>query len=117
MPRMKPTGKTFFVSERHKAWHRSTVNLLLHSCSKAAALPFLSHPHMLRHACGFALADQGADTRLIQDCLGNRGATLPFMSDLGKVAQSNQSDALPCPVCPASESGESRCLVPSSYLY
>src|SRR5690349_8690771 len=47
---------------------------------------FLSHPHMLRHACGFALADQGADTRLIQDCLGNRGATLPFMSEIGKAA-------------------------------
>ena len=26
---------------------------------------------MLRHACGFALADQGADTRLIQDYLGH----------------------------------------------
>ena len=50
---------------------------------------FLSHPHMLRYACGFALADQGADTRLIQDCLGNRGATLPLMSDLGKVLRSN----------------------------
>jgi len=34
------------------------------------ALP--AHPHMLRHACGFALADQGADTRLIQDYLGHR---------------------------------------------
>ena len=31
-----------------------------------------AHPHMLRHACGFALADQGADTRLIQDYLGHR---------------------------------------------
>ena len=31
-----------------------------------------THPHMLRHACGFALADQGADTRLIQDYLGHR---------------------------------------------
>ena len=30
------------------------------------------HPHMLRHACGYALADQGADTRLIQDYLGHR---------------------------------------------
>src|SRR5271165_1360831 len=39
---------------------------------KAAALPLLAHPHMLRHACGFALADQGADTRLIQDYLGHR---------------------------------------------
>jgi type 1 fimbriae regulatory protein FimB len=37
-----------------------------------AALPLAVHPHMLRHACGFALADQGADTRLIQDYLGHR---------------------------------------------
>jgi type 1 fimbriae regulatory protein FimB len=27
---------------------------------------------MLRNACGFALADQGADTRLIQDYRGHR---------------------------------------------
>jgi len=33
---------------------------------EAAPLPVHVHPHMLRHACGFALADQGADTRLIQ---------------------------------------------------
>lgn len=31
-----------------------------------------SHPHMLRHACGYALADRGTDTRLIQDYLGHR---------------------------------------------
>jgi type 1 fimbriae regulatory protein FimB len=70
--RMKPTGKTFFVSEQRRPLHRSTVNLILDTCSKAAALPFSAHPHMLRHACGFALADQGADTRLIQDYLGHR---------------------------------------------
>src|SRR3954470_19861855 len=40
--------------------------------SRAASLPFAAHPHMLRHACGYALADQGADTRLIQDFLGHR---------------------------------------------
>jgi type 1 fimbriae regulatory protein FimB len=39
---------------------------------EAAFLPFAAHPHMLRHACGFALADQGADTRLIQDYPGHR---------------------------------------------
>lgn len=70
--RMQPTGKTFFVSEQRKPLHRSTVNLILDTCSKTAALPFSAHPHMLRHACGFALADQGADTRLIQDYLGHR---------------------------------------------
>jgi type 1 fimbriae regulatory protein FimB len=28
-------------------------------------------PRMLRHACGYALADQGVDTLLIQGCLGH----------------------------------------------
>src|SRR5690242_8064591 len=70
--RMQPTGKTFFVSEQRKPLHRSTVNFALKAYSEAAALPLSAHPHMLRHACGFALADQGADTRLIQDYLGHR---------------------------------------------
>jgi type 1 fimbriae regulatory protein FimB len=70
--RMKPSGATFFVSEQRKPLHRSTVNLALRKYSQFAGLPLLAHPHMLRHACGFALADQGADTRLIQDYLGHR---------------------------------------------
>jgi type 1 fimbriae regulatory protein FimB len=61
--RMKPVGKMSFVSEQRKPPHRSTVNLLLQKYSTAASLPLRAHPHMLRHACGFALADQGADTR------------------------------------------------------
>jgi type 1 fimbriae regulatory protein FimB len=71
--RMKvPAGvKTFFVSEQRRPLHRSTVNLLLEKYGRAS-LPLHAHPHMLRHACGYALADQGADTRLIQDNLGHR---------------------------------------------
>ena len=56
--RIKLAGKAFFVSEQRKPLHRSTVNLLMETYSKAASLPLLVHPHMLRHACGFALADQ-----------------------------------------------------------
>jgi len=37
-----------------------------------AKLELPVHPHMLRHACGFALANKGRDTRLIQDYLGHR---------------------------------------------
>ena len=70
--RMNPGGKAFFVSEQRKPLHRSTVNLALKKYGELAALPLAIHPHMLRHACGFALADQGADTRLIQDYLGHR---------------------------------------------
>ncbi|MCS5945311.1 tyrosine-type recombinase/integrase [Klebsiella variicola subsp. variicola] len=37
-----------------------------------AGLPLEIHPHMLRHSCGFALANMGIDTRLIRDYLGHR---------------------------------------------
>ncbi len=70
--RMKAPGRTFFLSEQRKPLHRSTVNLALRKYGEKAKLPVAVHPHMLRHACGFALADQGADTRLIQDYLGHR---------------------------------------------
>jgi integrase-like protein len=51
---------------------------VLRTYSAAASLPLLAHPHMLRHACGFALADQGADTRLIQ----HHGTRFQIASDL-----------------------------------
>lgn len=70
--RMKAPGRSYLLSERRKPLHRSTVNLLLRKYGEKAKLPVAVHPHMLRHACGFALADQGADTRLIQDYLGHR---------------------------------------------
>ena len=69
---MKPTGKAFFVSEQRMPLHRSTVNLALQIHGTAAFLPRLARPHMPRHPCGFALADQGAGRRLIQDYLGHR---------------------------------------------
>jgi site-specific recombinase XerD len=34
-----------------------------------------AHPHMLRHACGYALANKGHDTRAIQGWLGHRSIT------------------------------------------
>jgi site-specific recombinase XerD len=38
----------------------------------AADLGIKAHAHMLRHACGFALANAGHDTRAIQAYLGHR---------------------------------------------
>jgi len=37
-----------------------------------AKLGFKAHPHMLRHACGFALAAKGHDTRALQAYLGHK---------------------------------------------
>ena len=60
-----------FVSERGAPLTRQAVNYLLAQASERAGLPPVN-PHMLRHSCGFALANRGYDLRLIQDYLGHR---------------------------------------------
>jgi type 1 fimbriae regulatory protein FimB len=70
--RMKPETDAFFISERRGPLSRKTVWCMISRYGKLAGLPVDAHPHKLRHTCGFALADQGADTRLIQDYLGHR---------------------------------------------
>jgi type 1 fimbriae regulatory protein FimB len=67
-----PETDAFFVSERRTPLNRRTAWAAIRGYGEKAELALPAHPHMLRHACGFALADQGADTRLIQDYLGHR---------------------------------------------
>lgn len=43
--------------------------------SDAAGLPFPAHSHMLRHACGYKLANDGQDTRALQHYLGHKNIT------------------------------------------
>lgn len=70
--KMKPETNVFFVSERRGPLSRKTAWFTIRNYGELAGLVLPAHPHQLRHACGFALADQGADTRLIQDYLGHR---------------------------------------------
>ncbi len=51
---------------------RQAVNYLFSQIALRAGLGFHVHPHMFRHACGWALANRCLDTRLIQDYLGHR---------------------------------------------
>jgi len=69
---MKPEGKALFISERRQPLNRRIAWVMIRDYGKAADLALPAHPHMLRHACGYALADQGVDTRLIQNYLGHR---------------------------------------------
>jgi type 1 fimbriae regulatory protein FimB len=70
--RMKPKTAAFFINERRTSLSCKTAWLSIHTYGERAGLSLPAHPHMLRHACGLALADQGADTRLIQDYLRHR---------------------------------------------
>ena len=64
-----------FVTERGGPLTRSTVNKLVERAGRLAGIEFPVHPHMLRHACGYHLANKGIDTRTIQDYLGHVSIT------------------------------------------
>jgi type 1 fimbriae regulatory protein FimE len=61
-----------FVSERKGPITDSNVRKMIARAGEAAGLPFPVHPHMLRHATGYKLANDGQDTRAIQHYLGHR---------------------------------------------
>ena len=62
-----------FVSERGAPLSTAGFARMLERAADGAGLSGLRvHPHMLRHACGFALANAGHDTRAIQAYLGHR---------------------------------------------
>jgi site-specific recombinase XerD len=60
-----------FVSERGGPFTRQGVYYLVRRIGERAGLGKV-HPHMLRHTCGYALANKGHDLRTIQDYLGHR---------------------------------------------
>ena len=60
-----------FVNERGQPLTRQAVNYIIKVAAEEAGLSHV-HPHMLRHSCGFYLANKGYDLRLIQDYLGHR---------------------------------------------
>ena len=45
---------------------------MIERATVAADLAIKAHAHMLRHACGYKLANDGHDTRAIQAYLGHR---------------------------------------------
>ncbi|MBP1132307.1 MULTISPECIES: tyrosine-type DNA invertase [Serratia] len=61
-----------FLSQKGRSLSRQQIYNILRKYGLAAGISIPLHPHMLRHSCGFALANTGADTRLIQDYLGHR---------------------------------------------
>jgi type 1 fimbriae regulatory protein FimB/type 1 fimbriae regulatory protein FimE len=61
-----------FVSERGAPFSTAGFARMIERAGLAAGLGFKVHPHMLRHACGFALANAGHDTRALQAYLGHR---------------------------------------------
>ena len=60
------------MTERGTPFSVSGLAKLIERAGEAAGLPFSVHAHMLRHACGYALANKAVDTRTLQAYLGHR---------------------------------------------
>lgn len=70
--RRHPDSKHVFLSQLKGPMSRATVCQMIARAGRLARIPFPVHPHMLRHACGYKLANDGHDTRAIQAYLGHR---------------------------------------------
>jgi integrase len=68
----EPKSPFVFTSERGSPFTPAGFARLVERSGAAAGLAFKAHPHMLRHACGFALANKGHDTRALQAYLGHK---------------------------------------------
>ena len=67
-----PSSSYVFTTERGSPMTSAGFRKMLARTGDASTLAFPVHPHMLRHACGYKLANDGHDTRAIQHYLGHK---------------------------------------------
>jgi integrase len=72
LQRESPQSEFVFVSERGAPFSTAGFAKMIERAGVEAHFKFKVHPHMLRHACGYALANAGHDTRSLQAYLGHR---------------------------------------------
>jgi type 1 fimbriae regulatory protein FimB/type 1 fimbriae regulatory protein FimE len=72
LQREQPPSPYVFCSERNGPMTAKSFHTLIARLGGRAGMPFPIHPHMLRHGCGYALANAGHDTRAIQAWMGHK---------------------------------------------
>ena len=72
LQREQPKSPFVFISERGAPFSKRGFQAIVERAGEAAGFDMKIHPHMLRHACGFKLANEGVDTRTIQAYLGHK---------------------------------------------
>ena len=68
----EPRSTFVFTSEWRAAFSTAGFARMVERAGSKAKFGYKAHPHMLRHACGYALANKGHDTRALQAYLGHR---------------------------------------------
>jgi integrase len=70
--REAPQSEFVFLSERGAPFSTAGFAKMVERAGVEPGLKFGVHPHMLRHACGYTLANAGHDTRSLQAYLGHK---------------------------------------------
>jgi integrase len=68
----EPKSAYVFTSERGAPFTTAGFARMIERLGEGARIGFKTHPHMLRHACGYTLANKGHDTRALQAYLGHK---------------------------------------------
>ncbi|MCG2633006.1 tyrosine-type recombinase/integrase [Bradyrhizobium sp. WYCCWR 13023] len=68
----QPKSPFVFTSERGTPFTTAGFARMIERAGTATQFKFKAHPHMLRHACGYSLANKGHDTRAVQAYLGHK---------------------------------------------
>jgi type 1 fimbriae regulatory protein FimB/type 1 fimbriae regulatory protein FimE len=72
LKREEVESRYVFMTERAAPLSAAGFRKTLTRVGEAARMSFPVHPHMLRHACGYKLANDGQDTRALQHYLGHK---------------------------------------------
>src|SRR5262249_37178020 len=72
LPREQGPSSYVFMPERGGPMTPKAFHALFGRIGARAEMQFPIHPHMLRHGCGYALANAGHDTRALQAWLGHK---------------------------------------------
>jgi type 1 fimbriae regulatory protein FimE len=70
--REEPQSRHVFNTERRAPMSPAGFRKMVARTGESGKFPFPVHPHMLRHACGYKLANDGQDTRAVQHYLGHK---------------------------------------------
>lgn len=85
-----PNGHFLFCNERGVHLSPGAISKIIERAGNLAELPMPVHPHMLRHSCGYYLAEQGVPTRDIQEYLGHSNIQNTVRYTAGNPARFNR---------------------------
>jgi integrase len=109
-------GTFVFLTERDGPMTPKAFHALFARIGQRAGLPFPVHPHMLRHTCGYLLANKGHDIQSLQAYLGPRASSTQFATPRWRPIGSADFVRIRCPTLRSTKEAEGAVSPPTRLL-